>query len=242
RYFAYALFSLAVQLKLYPLIFIVMLVKDWRDWKGNLKRFAGLALLNFALLFVMGPRIFLDFITNLPAQAANSKWYLITNHSISSFVYELTRGDWIELPARYKFLTHYDGYLRILFFGLFALCFGLALLQAYRHNEGGFNSHLLLACTIGALIIPVSVDYKLSILAAPMALMFIDTEMMAGSRAKRLLIIALILLSASAYAFILFPYKIKIPILSSAFLPLILILICASVLNMMRGKNTTHEV
>jgi len=234
RYLAYALFSLAVQFKLYPLIFIFMLVKDWRDWKGNLRRFAGLGLLNFALLFAMGPRIFWEFITNLPEQAANSKWYLITNHSISSFIHELTRGDWIQLPPRYKFLAHYDGYLRIFFFGLFALCFALALWRAYRDNESGLNTYLLLICTLGTLLIPVSVDYKLSILAAPMALFFIDAETLAGSRSKRLLAILLVFVSAVAYAMILFPYKIKPPILSSAFIPLIVILVCAAVLNLIR--------
>ncbi len=239
RTLAYILFSLAVQFKLYPLIFIVMLVKDWRDWRGNLRRFAALGLLNFGLLFAMGPRIFWEFITNLPAQAGSSKWYLITNHSISSFVYELTRGEWIQLPPRFNFLAHYEGYLRLMFFGLFALCFGLALLRAYRHNEGGLNAHLLLICTLGALLIPVSVDYKLSILAAPMALMLIETETISGSKTKRLLASALIFISALAYAMILFPYKIKIPILSSAFIPLIIILICVSTLNLMREKKSS---
>jgi len=237
RNLAYGLFSLAVQFKLYPLIFIVMLVKDWRDWKGNLRRFAGLGLLNFALLFAMGPRIFWEFITNLPAQAANSKWYLITNHSISSFIHELTRGEWIQLPPRFKFLAHYDGYLRIFFFGLFALCFALALWRAYQDNEGGLDSYLLLVCTLGALLIPVSVDYKLTILAAPMALFFIDAEMLAASKSKRLLAIPLIFISALAYAMVLFPYKIKPPILSSAFIPLIVILICVSALNWMRENK-----
>ena len=237
RTLAYVLFSLAVQFKLYPLIFIVMLVKDWRDWKGNLRRFAALGLLNFTLLFAMGPHIFWEFISNLPKQAANPKWYLITNHSISSFVHELTRGEWIQLPPQFKFLAHYDDYLRLMFFGLFALCFGLALLRAYRQNERGLNSYLLLVCTLGALLIPVSVDYKLPLLAAPMALFFIDTEMIAGSKSKRLLGIVLIFVSALAYAMVLFPYKIKAPILSSAFIPLIVILICASALNWMREKN-----
>ena len=117
------------------------------------------------------------------------------------------------------------------------MCFGLALLRAYRHNEAGLNSHLLLVCTLGALLIPVSVDYKLPILAAPMALFFIDSEMIAGSRSKRVLGIVLIFVSALAYAMVLFPYKAKIPILSSAFIPLIVILICVSALNWMREKN-----
>jgi hypothetical protein len=39
RILAYILFSISIQLKLYPAIFIVMLVDDWRDWKKIVLRF-----------------------------------------------------------------------------------------------------------------------------------------------------------------------------------------------------------
>ena len=45
------------------------------------------------------------------------------------------------------------------------------MFQCYRQKQNGINPFLLLACTIGALLIPsVSNDYKLSILAAPVAI------------------------------------------------------------------------
>ncbi len=58
---AYVLFSLSVQLKLYPLVFIVLFVHDWGDWKRNLARFSYLGLANFGLFFVLGPRVLLGF-------------------------------------------------------------------------------------------------------------------------------------------------------------------------------------
>lgn len=62
NYWAYLLFTISVQLKVYPIFFIVMFVKDWRDWKNNLRRFLGLAALSFSILFVLGYQIFRDFL------------------------------------------------------------------------------------------------------------------------------------------------------------------------------------
>jgi len=58
---AYVLFSLSAQLKVFPAIFILMLVDNWRDWKAVLKRFALLAAANFLCLFVLGPTAFREF-------------------------------------------------------------------------------------------------------------------------------------------------------------------------------------
>ena len=54
RYLAYVLFSFSVHLKIVPIFFLPMFIKDWRDWKGNIKRMVGLGLFNLALLFVLG--------------------------------------------------------------------------------------------------------------------------------------------------------------------------------------------
>ena len=52
RYLAYVFFTFSVQLKIYPLIFIVMLINNWRDWKNNLKRFLLLAIINIVALLI----------------------------------------------------------------------------------------------------------------------------------------------------------------------------------------------
>ena len=55
RFLAYILFTLSVQLKIYPFIFIVMFISNWQDWKNNLKRLLILAFSNFALFFMLEP-------------------------------------------------------------------------------------------------------------------------------------------------------------------------------------------
>ncbi len=44
RWFAYLLFSISVQLKLYPAIFVFTLIEDFTDWKNNIKRIVGLGI------------------------------------------------------------------------------------------------------------------------------------------------------------------------------------------------------
>ncbi len=83
---AYVLFSLSVQMKLYPLVFIVMFIRDWRDWKSNLSRLSLLALANFGLFFVLGWRVFLDFVSAVRLVSVRMDAISISNHSIHSFI------------------------------------------------------------------------------------------------------------------------------------------------------------
>ena len=46
RWLAYLMFSISVQLKLFPAIFVFVLIEDWSDWKNNIKRVVGLGILN----------------------------------------------------------------------------------------------------------------------------------------------------------------------------------------------------
>ncbi|MFL7869571.1 MAG: glycosyltransferase family 87 protein, partial [Anaerolineales bacterium] len=71
RYLAYLMFSVSVHLKIVPIFFLPMFIKDWRDWKGNIKRMAGLGLLNVALLFVLGYRNFINFVNSLLLRVEN---------------------------------------------------------------------------------------------------------------------------------------------------------------------------
>jgi len=168
RFLAYVLFSLSIQLKVYPAIFIVMLIRDWRDWKNNIRRVLGLTVANIALLFVMGPGVFVDFLKAIQAQSANpSIW--VGNHSVRSFMMVITN----ELRSQNMVTHDYSSLIQITLFVLIFACLFVIILKAFRENSKGMNMYLMLACTIGALLIPsVSHDYKLSILVAPMALFF----------------------------------------------------------------------
>lgn len=241
RYVAYLLFSLAVQLKVFPAIFILMFVKDWRDWKGNIRRFAGLALFNLALLFILGYRVFLDFVGAITQQVLAPSWSWNGNHSIQAFVFNLTRDGYrLVPPDALEALTRYASLLTWIFLAVFALCLFLVLVISYRHNENGFNPYLFLVCTLGALIIPTSNDYTLSFLIAPAALLF--AVVAAGSFRARYAASLLIVIATFSFASTLFPFKYKPYFLNNNFPALFLMLIAVTVLYLLRNGKAVSEV
>jgi hypothetical protein len=204
RYLAYCLFSIGVQFKIYPAIFIFMFIRDWRDWKGNIKRFLGLGAFNFALLFVLGPKIFVDFVTRVKAHMIDP-FIWIGNSSIKSFttLAASTRSPW--------WAKEDSGLAQFLLLAFVIVCIFLIIIQAYRQNQNGINPYLLLACTIVAIVIPSeSHDYKLSILIAPVALLF-HSNFLNKSAGNRLwpLISLLIFLFSVAYSTTLYTYNLK---------------------------------
>lgn len=168
RLLAYILFSLSIQLKVFPVIFIVMFIRDWRDWKNNIRRVLGITAANLALLFVLGPPVFVDFLKAVRAQTVNPGLWT-GNHSVKSFV----AGIMGEARASQAGASEYSSLIQVAILAFIAACILLVVVKAYQERNGGLNAYLLLACTLGALLIPsVSHDYKLSILAAPVALLF----------------------------------------------------------------------
>jgi hypothetical protein len=169
RLLAYVLFSLAVQLKVYPAIFVLLLVDDSRDWKATLKRFAWLGGANFLCLFILGPRTFIEFLKATKAKMGSPMAWP-GNHSIAS--YTMYINDFYHLPSALVSL------------GLLALLFGLlgALVYlSWRRRVRGFNPWMMMGCSVVALVLPaVSHDYALSWLAAPVALFLTFYERPAG--------------------------------------------------------------
>ena len=89
RFFAYLLFCVSIQLKIYPALFFVLFVDDWRDWKTNIKRFVTLGLVNFLLLFLLGYSYFSKFIAHMIESSTNWLEAFSVNHSIAGFFYYL---------------------------------------------------------------------------------------------------------------------------------------------------------
>ncbi len=174
RWLAYVLFSLSVQLKLYPLIFVVMFIDDWRDWTHNIRRVTGLCLANFALFFVLGPGIFVDFLRAIRVESASPRWIWVGDHAIHSFVSMLlARAPQAGWPWR----PSYEAWVIAGLTLAVLACIFLILRQAYRQRAQGVSPHLLLACALGACLLPsISNDYKLSTLAAPVALLLGSLE------------------------------------------------------------------
>lgn len=227
RYFAYLLFSLAVQLKVYPVFFVVMFINGWRDWRAILKRFIGLGVFNFLLLFVLGHRLFLDFVHTITEyQLLESSRY--ENLSIKGFVTYLSNRS--------------SGTGEAFFWLLLGLCFLAVLGYAYYRNQRGLNPYLLLMCTIAALIIPsVSNDYKLSLLIAPITLLFCGLPEIINSNNKALTILIIILISL-AYWTTLFPTTVKPELLSRNFPALIVMMISATVLAFLKPYTYERDV
>jgi hypothetical protein len=241
RYIAYLLFSIAVQLKVFPAIFILMFINDWRDWKGNIKRFVGIGLFNAALLFILGPQVLFDFTRAITQQVVTPSWNWNGNHSIQAFVFNLMKDGYrLVRPDALESLRQYSYILTSTFLAIFALCLILLLVLAYRHNENGLNPYLFLICTIGALIVPTSNDYTLSFLTAPVALLFAAVAV--DKFKARYLASLLILVAAFAFGSTLFPFKYKPYFLNNNFPALFLILVSIVVLYLLRRRDVESEI
>jgi len=237
RILAYLLFSLSVQLKIYPAIFIVMLIDNWKDWKSILLRFTGIAIFNILLLFTMGYQTFLDFLQAVSKQLVTPGWTFNGNHSIKAFVFNLTKDGFgiIDSNALEVFKQN-SRFIETSLLLMFGILFVSAILISYTRNRTGMDPYLLMTCMIGAMIIPISIDYTLSILAAPVALALCSIPE-PKNILQRLISILMILGISLSYASMLIPFKYKPYYLSNAFPPNFLILIFITVLNMMRHKD-----
>lgn len=243
RYLAYLLFSAAIHIKLYPAIFILSFVKDWRDWKSNLKRWLGLGVFNFALLFALGYHEFLGFIDTVMIQIRTPTWAWNGNHSLQAFIFNFMRdGYGLVSPSTLAILQRNSNVIAYLLLGIILACILAVVVRAYILKENGFNPFIFGVCTLGALIIPTSNDYTLPILAAPLALFISSLPPISGFRAK-VPAVLLILTASAAYASILFPFKYKPYFMNNSFPPLLLILIAGTVLYFLRDTTpNTHGV
>jgi len=209
RMVAYLLFSISIQLKIFPAIFAVMLVTDWRDWKANLKRGVGLFSLNFAALLVLGGQNFSEFMKAMTRIQLVYQQAWIGNHSIASFSALYAEKETLVLPwiSRWTWLRENVWILEqgLLFFAV--ANFLLVLWVASTENKPELNAFLFLSGTLLALLIPsVSHDYRLSILPAAMALVLPKVNLFGFSRNMRLVVALLLLIISIAYSSTLFSY------------------------------------
>lgn len=236
RYIAYLLFSISIQLKIFPAIFIVMFVKDWRHWKGDLKKILAISTCNFVALFILGLPVFADFLRALRAQTLNP-YIWIGNHSIKSFVSLFMTQAIGKLQ-----LSDYRWLAEVMLLASVGTCILLIMLRAYQQKAVGMNRYLFLACTLGALLIPpVSHDYKLAILPSAIAIALCNGALNTGSQGERLFSILLVTMISFAYSLTLFSYTNK-PIYFQNNLPaLFAILLAVTVLSMVDKSGLKNE-
>lgn len=237
RYFAYLLFSLAVQLKIYPAIFAILLIKNWRDWKNNIRRMIGLGLFNFFLLFVLGYQLFIDFLKQITHRQIYFQSSRLEDISISGFTLFLSESN-ISIFSKY---ADFIGFLILVLIVVIILA---VVIHLYRNDINGLNPYLLLFCTLAALMVPTaSIDYKLPILIAPMIILLISIPTIVHPLKKALLNVILIVLS-TAYWSTLYPLTVKPLFLARNSPALLTILFSTAILYiLMNGKfeNITAE-
>jgi hypothetical protein len=204
---AFVLFSLSVQLKLYPIVFIVMFVRDWRDFKKDVGRLALLVLGNVVLFFVLGWRGFLEFVNTLMQLRVRMPTAVSVDHSIYSFVGLAARN---VAAGGSPWSAAHTALLEIELLAIVALCLMLMVLQSWRGHSTGVNAQLLAGCAVASLLIPAaSGDYKLATLAGPVGLLLVDLRRRDKLRSNRIRLGLATLLFCLAYSSILVPLSFK---------------------------------
>jgi len=193
-----------------------------------------LGVFNFLLLFVLGYKPFIEFIQNmadLQLKFASSRH---EDLSIKGFVNNLTSdGFGLIPPGALSNLRQLSPQIELVFFLVFGLCLLSIILYAYMKNQEGLNPYLLVACTIGALIIPsMSYDYKLPMLIAPISITLSNLPGIVGKYKKSIATILIIIMSIAFWS-TYYPFTIKPYLFSRNFLALMMILISITALNLL---------
>lgn len=236
RLIAYFLFTISVQLKVFPFIFIVMLIDNWQDWKNNIKRVLVLISVNLALLFVLGPIVFINFVKAILSQIVDPPVWT-GNHSISSFVAIISK---IAYDHGWVWVKQYSGWVNLILLVIILIFIFLIMFQIYRQKQTGLNPYLLLACSIGALIIPsASNDYTLSFLAAPVAVLLSSERFLKRENSPRqqLLFIELLFILSVAYSSTLLSYTNKPLMVNNNFPALFIMLAVITLLSFTPKQN-----
>jgi hypothetical protein len=240
RIFAYILFSISVQLKIFTGIFILLFIDKWLDWKVNVRRIVGIGLLNLLLFFILGVNTLKEFLAAISINQFDlTPWNGV---SIQSFVFRLSRrGYGVFSEEIMMFAANNSELLEWLFLLLYGLCLIIQIAYAVKQSQHGFDPYLFVTCTIGALIIPtISNDYKLPLLIGPMAIL-LSSLSIRGSFTKKILSIILIITISSAFWSTLYPFEVKPEIMHNNLLVLFLILISITVFRMMASTHNADR-
>lgn len=158
RLFAYVLFALSVQLKIYPIFLVFLFISDHYSYKINIIRVLWIVALNYVLFYSLGYEVFSKFINSVISQASNP-YVWVGNMSTKS--YSVMTGNPLAVGILSAFM---------------ALCL-LVNICLYFMNTDRNMFGLLMVCTICTMLVPaVSHDYKLSYLSIPALLYFSTLE------------------------------------------------------------------
>jgi hypothetical protein len=227
-YVPWILLSISAQLKIYPAIFFVAMIRDWRDWKHVFRTVVGMLAVNAALLLILGKEAFLGFVHRVSGYSANLSKIRMDNHSVYSFAGLVGRR--LQGRAPWWSESRVD-ILQAALLILIGLCLLAVVISGYRRVGSGLNPDLLLACALVAVLVPgVSHDYTITILAAPVALFLSTMNRRDAPAGGALWRAALLLLFSFTYSSTLVPlgYKPALLLLGNNFPALfVLLVVCA---------------
>lgn len=236
RWLAYLLFCISVQMKFSPILLTVLFVDNWREWKSNLIRFAGLALSNVLLLFLMGFSYASAFFSHM-GQRLDIAEVWMANHSIKSFTAQLPKMGIAKLGNEaVEWAANHAASIEYFLYGCFLFGLAVILYRTWQRSPRGLPADLLLVCIIGTLILPsVNHDYTLPIVTAPFILAVIAWRERTYPW-PALVTGFLIAIASAAYAIILLPAVAKPAYFDNALAPLFIILGVATLFNLPFAK------
>jgi hypothetical protein len=181
RLVAYLLFSCAIQLKLYPAVFVLGFTTDARDWRRNIVRWGGIGVANAAGLFALGWDAFCVFLSTLTTHSGG--YASFGNHSLLSFASVVQKladgykpryyhpeevaaaGDCIRSVFPEAWLQVLGPTVGLSFALILLGCLTAVLAMAYRRNDRTVFKYVMVVCSLVALLVPgLSMDYKLTVL------------------------------------------------------------------------------
>lgn len=236
---ALVLFTISVHLKIFPLIFIVMFIRDWKDRRQNLKTLLIFSITNIIFLMILGPKVLISFVAGIIDYSKDYQVWAI-NHSAFSFIEWFIKIS-IENGNRFFGQISSIAMLQKIILILVISLFLLVLMKSYSRTHIGINPGLLVACTISALLIPsVSHDYTLVLLPGPVAIFLGSEEYWgkSGTPLLRVLIIVFLTIFSTLYASTLFSYATKPMLLQNNFISLFLMLVIITILSFVTKTRT----
>ena len=196
RWIAFLLITIAIQLKIYPAIFILLFIENWNTWRRHLRDLAVILVMNIISLFILGIPRFFDFIKIVGERIADP-YIRVHNMSAKSFAT-------LVFPDN-------PSIIMALIFGLFIVCLIGALWYVSTRRQAMARYYLFLVCTVGALVIPsVSFDYKLPLLVAPVVILLDSITLSQNNIVVKIGRIASLVICSAVFASTLFSFTNKI--------------------------------
>jgi hypothetical protein len=256
RVLAYLFFSCAIQLKMFPAVFVIGFTRDARDWRRNLLRWGLLGVTNLVGLFALGLGAFQVFWeTTITASGGSA---VLCNHSIpglSGMIKKMVDGyqpryysnEIVSAAASFKSLIpdaleqNFSKIVTITCLFILMGCFLIVLLLVYRRNDRSSFKYVMILCSLTALLAPsVSMDYKLTILVMAFAFFVSESRPIILAEKRGMLCAGLFLAVCLLLTLTLFPPELR-PYLSSATPLLLTMAVLFTVLMALDKQSTSGE-